>query len=155
MKRHSARAVGAAVLSFVLVAAGCGSTEPVVEVVEDVVFHESLGVDLGEMTRTSSGLYYVDLVEGDGAEAVSGADVAVDYRVRLRTGAFVDSSEGRGPFEFTIDAGGVYAGFNEGVRGMRVGGERKLVLPPALVNDPSLAGLILVFDVELVEVVAP
>ena len=155
MKRISTWTGRAAALALALTVAGCGSTEPIVEVVEDVVFHESLGVDLDAMTRTASGLYYLDVVEGDGTEAVSGSDVAVEYLVRLRTGAFVDSNEGRDPFEFTIDAGGVYQGFNEGVRGMRVGGERKLVLPPDLVNDPSLAGRILVFDVELLDVLEP
>jgi hypothetical protein len=158
-KSERARRASLFAVALAVGLSACGdSTGPTIEVIEDVVFHESLGVDLDAMTRTSSGLYYENLVVGDGAEAVSGSEVAVEYLVRLRTGAFVDSNEGGAPFTFAIDGGGVYEGFNEGVRGMRVGGKRKLVVPPDLVNAATSSGLygrILVFDVELLEIVEP
>lgn len=140
-------------LGAALVLGACSdSTGPTIEVIEDVVFQESLGVDLDEMTRTSSGLYYQDLVVGEGAEAVVGAEVSVAYVVRFRTGEFVDSSE---DFPFVVGDENLYEGFNEGVVGMRVGGQRKVVLPPDLVNDPRIPGRILVFDIELLSVTGP
>lgn len=132
-----------------LVLGACSdSTGPVFERIETALFHESLNVDLDAMTRTESGLYYEDLVVGDGALAEPGSQVMVAYLGRYRSGATFDSGEV--PFE--IDAGGVIPGFNEGVRGMRVGGERKLVIPPGLAYVRRGPEGILIFDVELVSV---
>lgn len=132
-------------------AAACSETTTPLEYerIEDVVFHESLDVDLADMTRTESGLYYQDLAVGDGATAEAGAEVRVSYLLRFRSGETVEAGE----FPFTVDAGGVIPGFNEGVRGMRVGGERKLVIPPALAYGTRGPQGILIFDVELLEVV--
>ncbi len=133
----------------VLVLGACSSaTAPQFERIETALFHESLDVDLEAMTRTDSGLYYQDLVVGDGALAEPGSQVTVAYLVRYRSGATLDSGE----ISFEIDMDQVIAGFNEGVRGMRVGGERKLVIPPQLAYFRRGSEGILIFDVELLAV---
>ena len=121
-------------------------------------FAAGLNVDLAAMTHTLSGLYLQDLVTGGGAEATSGALVTVHYEGWLRDGTKFDSSRDRDqPFGFTLGAGQVIAGWDEGVAGMRIGGTRKLVIPPGLGYGPGGTGAIpgnawLVFDVELLEV---
>jgi FKBP-type peptidyl-prolyl cis-trans isomerase FkpA len=136
--------------------AACGdSTDPLTN--DD--FAPELGVDLDAMTQTASGLYYQDLEIGDGAEAVTGSDATVHYEGFLATGNKFDSSRDRDePFTFAVGIGRVIPGFDEGVSGMRVGGLRKLVIPPELAYGESGAGTVippnatLVFDIELLEV---
>lgn len=113
-------------------------------------FAPSLGINLPQMMKTSSGLYYQDLTAGTGAEAVAGSAVTVDYTVWLPDGKKVDS----GTFPFTLGAHKVVPGFDEGVNGMKVGGVRKLVVPPALGygakgNGPIPGNSVLVFQVKL------
>jgi FKBP-type peptidyl-prolyl cis-trans isomerase FkpA len=107
----------------------------------------------------SSGLQYQDLVLGDGAEAVAGQHVTVHYTGWLTDGSKFDSSiDGGSPFSFSLGAGEVITGWDEGVAGMKVGGTRKLVVPPDLgygrVGYPPVipGNATLVFDVELLEV---
>lgn len=158
MKRtmKGALRASACVLAVAWVAAGCGSdspTEPLpFEEIDEVEFHESLNVDLSAMTVTESGLYYQDLVLGDGELAESGSEVSVHYRLRLRNGQQVESSFEGVPISFTIDQSNIIDGFNEGVHGMRVGGERKLILPPQLAYGVRGPEGILIFDIELMEV---
>jgi FKBP-type peptidyl-prolyl cis-trans isomerase len=111
------------------------------------------------MTRTPSGLRYQDLVKGQGAEAVAGKSVVVHYTGWLPNGEKFDSSRDRNePFSFTLGAGQVIAGWDEGVAGMKVGGRRKLVVPPDLGYGTAGAppdippGATLVFEVELLNV---
>jgi FKBP-type peptidyl-prolyl cis-trans isomerase FkpA len=111
------------------------------------------------MTKTPSGLRYQDLVAGEGAEASAGKSVSVHYTGWLPNGEKFDSSRDRDqPFGFTLGAGQVIAGWDEGVAGMKVGGRRKLVIPPALGYGTAGAppdippGATLVFDVELLNV---
>jgi FKBP-type peptidyl-prolyl cis-trans isomerase len=125
----------------------------------DDSFAPELGVDLDAMTETASGLMYQDLVVGTGDEAQAGDSVSVHYTGWLKDGTEFDSSVGRGqPFVFHLGQGDVIAGWDEGVAGMRVGGQRKLVIPPELgYGDRGAGGVIpggatLVFDVELLEI---
>jgi FKBP-type peptidyl-prolyl cis-trans isomerase len=122
-------------------------------------FSASLGVDTTTMTKASSGLWYSDVVAGQGESAEAGRTVTVHYTGWLPDGTKFDSSRDRGePFAFTLGAGQVIAGWDEGVKGMKVGGRRKLVLPPRLAYGDAGAppaippGAILVFDVEVLKV---
>ncbi|MBD5655226.1 MAG: FKBP-type peptidyl-prolyl cis-trans isomerase [Candidatus Eremiobacteraeota bacterium] len=102
------------------------------------------------------GLKYVDLVVGKGARPTKGQTVRVHYVGTLVDGTKFDSSRDRGqPFEFAIGTGGVIPGWDEGVATMRVGGRRKLIVPPALGYGAQGAGdkippnATLIFDIEL------
>jgi len=112
-----------------------------------------------EEITTPSGLKYLELAVGDGAQAKSGDRVEVHYTGWLLDGTKFDSSVDRGrPFTFPLGAGRVIRGWDEGVAGMKVGGKRKLVIPPGLgYGDRGAGGVIppnatLVFEVELLKV---
>ena len=92
-------------------------------------FSADLGVDTTTMTKAPSGFWYTDVAAGQGAEAEPGRTVRVHYTGWLPNGKKFDSSRDRGePFAFTLGAGQVITGWDEGVKGMKVGGRRKLVL---------------------------
>jgi FKBP-type peptidyl-prolyl cis-trans isomerase FkpA len=105
-----------------------------------------------------------DLVVGAGADAVSGRLLAVHYTGWLynaeepaQKGAQFDSSAGREPLVFTLGAGQVIAGWDMGIPGMKVGGVRRLVIPPSLGygsirNGPIPPNASMVFEIELLEV---
>lgn len=115
------------------------------------------------MNTTPSGLQYEDTVTGSGAEAAKGNNVAVHYTGWLYNngvaGAKFDSSKDRGqPFRFSLGGGQVIRGWDEGVAGMKVGGTRRLVIPPDLGYGTRGAGGVippnatLLFEVELLAV---
>src|SRR5438477_6735582 len=113
---------------------------------------------MAEVT-TPSGLKYEDLVEGTGDAAKMGETVNVHYTGWLTDGKKFDSSKDRGqPFPFPLGAGRVIKGWDEGVQGMKVGGKRKLTIPPQLgYGSRGAAGVIppnaiLVFEVELLKI---
>jgi FKBP-type peptidyl-prolyl cis-trans isomerase FkpA len=100
-----------------------------------------------------------DLVVGSGDEAVTGKRVSVHYTGTLTDGSKFDSSLDRGkPFQFVLGSGQVIKGWDQGVAGMRVGGKRKLTIPPDLGYGargfpPVIpANATLVFEVELLKV---
>lgn len=112
----------------------------------------------GTEIATGSGLKYVDEVVGTGASPAPGKTVVVHYTGKLQNGTIFDSSKNRNqPFEFPIGVGRVIKGWDEGVMSMKVGGKRKLIIPPELGYGAKQAGQIppnstLFFDVELLEV---
>lgn len=125
---------------------------------ETLTYARELKVDLSAMEKRPSGLYVLDLTEGTGQPAASGQVATVHYSGWLADGKPFDSSVGGEPFEFNLGAGQVIAGWDEGVQGMKVGGKRRLVLPPQLGYGDAGAppvippGATLVFDVELLGV---
>lgn len=135
-----------------LLAAACGSDSPTS--IEDTEFAPALGVDLSAMTRTESGLYYRDITVGTGAVAQNGRTVSVYYQGWLASGTRFDGRTSGAPFPFRLGTGEVIRGWDQGVLGMRVGGKRQLVIPPALAYGSEGRGSIppnavLVFEVEV------
>jgi FKBP-type peptidyl-prolyl cis-trans isomerase len=113
----------------------------------------------GKVVTTKSGLKYEDVKVGTGAEAKPGDTVEVHYVGTLKDGKKFDSSRDRGKtFSFKLGAGKVIKGWDEGVAGMKVGGVRKLMIPPELGYGargfpPVIpANADLNFEVELVQV---
>ncbi|TGK79105.1 FKBP-type peptidyl-prolyl cis-trans isomerase [Leptospira noumeaensis] len=100
----------------------------------------------------------IDLVVGKGEEAFSGSYVTVHYVGKLTNGNKFDSSRDRNrPFEFNLGAGEVVKGWDKGIKGMRVGGKRKLIIPPELGYGSKTVGSIpanstLIFEVELLKI---
>lgn len=109
-------------------------------------------------------LQKIDTLAGTGKEAVAGVTAVVNYtgwlyepKAPLQHGAQFDSSVGREPFSFPLGAGRVIPGWDEGVKGMKVGGKRTLIVPASMGYGESGAGPIppnanLIFEVELLEV---
>ena len=115
------------------------------------------------LTTTASGLQYEDTVVGTGAQATRGQSVRVHYTGWLyengEQGSKFDSSKDRGePFIFPLAGGMVIKGWDEGVQGMQIGGQRTLIIPAALGYGARGAGGVippnatLKFDVELLAV---
>ena len=111
-------------------------------------------------TTTDTGLRYTDLETGSGETATgAGQTIIVHYTGWLEDGTKFDSSKDRNePFSFPLDCAFVIPGWDEGVKGMQVGGTRRLIIPPALGYGASGAGGVippnatLVFEIELLEI---
>jgi FKBP-type peptidyl-prolyl cis-trans isomerase FkpA len=112
----------------------------------------------GKPQTTASGVQYWDITTGTGATAVSGKKVTVNYTGWLTSGKQFDTSIGKRPFQFKLGAGQVIQGWDDGVKGMKVGGKRQLRIPPNLGYGSQGAGGVippnatLIFDVELLAV---
>jgi FKBP-type peptidyl-prolyl cis-trans isomerase FkpA len=121
--------------------------------VERTTFAPSLGVHLADMTRRTSGLYVQDLKTGTGAVATSGRSVVVRYTGWLPSGKQFDAGE----ITVTLGAKKTIPAWEEGLLGMRVGGQRRLVVPPNLAYGAAGAGeippnAVLVFEMEMTAV---
>lgn len=111
-----------------------------------------------KVVTNASGLQYVDLIAGTGREAHVGETAIVHYTGWLKDGTKFDSSKDRNePFRFRLGAGRVIKGWDEGVVGMKIGGTRKLIIPPDLGYGARGAGHVippnatLTFQVELLD----
>jgi FKBP-type peptidyl-prolyl cis-trans isomerase len=111
------------------------------------------------MLASSGGLKIEDIKVGTGPEVQSGDTIRIHYNGTLLNGKEFDSSYKRGqPFETRIGVGNVIEGWEMGIPGMKVGGKRKLIIPPALAYGSKAVGNViepnstLVFEVELVEI---
>jgi FKBP-type peptidyl-prolyl cis-trans isomerase len=139
------------------VASGCGSSDK--PTTSSTPSTSSPIKVSGQPTTTPSGLQYWDIVVGTGATATPGSTVKVHYTGFLTTGQKFDSSRDRGePFSFPLGQGQVIKGWDEGVAGMKIGGQRQLRIPPQLGYGAEGAGGVippnatLIFDVELLGV---
>ncbi|HET8908272.1 MAG TPA: FKBP-type peptidyl-prolyl cis-trans isomerase [Ktedonobacterales bacterium] len=113
----------------------------------------------GTPAQLPGGLQYIDVVAGSGDEARAGQNVSVHYTGWLTTGQKFDSSRDRGhPFAFPLGGGRVIQGWDVGVAGMRVGGQRRLIIAPDMGYGPGgyppviPPNATLIFDVELLRV---
>ena len=109
--------------------------------------------------KTASGLEYIEVEAGTGAQAEAGKTVSVHYTGKFQDGKVFDSSVARGePIAFPLGAGRVIKGWDEGIALMKVGGKAQLIIPPDLAYGERGAGGVippnatLVFDVKLVSV---
>jgi len=163
--RSLARFIVVPLLAAVL--AACGGDSPPPEETAfgpaisptDLSYAPELGVDFEEMEQTERGVWLRDVVTGEGDEAVPGRGVRVHYTGFFPDGSSFDTSRGGDAgFRFPLGQGRVIPGWDDGVAGMRVGGERILVIPWDMAYGPSGAGgvippyAVLVFEVELLEV---
>ena len=129
-------------------------------IILSIVLFFGTGCNKGNTEEMGNGLIIEDLVVGEGAEAQDYNKVVVNYTGSLEDGSVFDSSlnPGRGPFTFTLGVGSVIKGWDLGVKGMKVGGKRKLTIPPELgYGDQGAGGVIppgatLIFEVDLLEV---
>jgi FKBP-type peptidyl-prolyl cis-trans isomerase FkpA len=135
-----------ALLAALALVAGCGSDSPTTPILPTAPFS------------------ITDLVVGTGAEATAGRTLTVHYTLWIYDparpddkGTQIETSVGGSPFSFVLGTGNVIQGWHQGFPGMRVGGQRRLILPPNLAygstgNGPIPPNATLVFDVELLAV---
>jgi FKBP-type peptidyl-prolyl cis-trans isomerase len=143
----------AAALALATLLGGCGDGPTGPQVIGDVEFAASLGIDLDRMTKTASGVYIEDVTEGTGDPIQSGAVINIAYTGWLTDGVPFDS----GQFSFTLGESGFIEGWNLGIEGMKLGGRRLIVIPPELgYGDAGRAvipgGSILIFRIDLLTV---
>jgi peptidylprolyl isomerase len=137
------------------------STAPSVTAPDTIIAmaDENLANENQNVVTTPSGLKYIDEVEGSGATPEAGQTVYVHYTGTLENGTKFDSSRDRNrPFSFRLGAGQVIKGWDEGISTMKVGGQRRLIIPPDLGYGARGAGGVippnatLIFDVELLKI---
>ncbi len=144
-------------LTSMVVLSGCGAPASAVPVprIEDAGFAPALGVDLAASTKLTNGEYVRDLTAGTGDAVDIGKTLSVTYTGWLADGTRFDGNEGGKPFVFHYGTGEVITGWDEGLSGMKVGGSRQLIIPPALGYGvrgapPAIpSNAILIFNVSL------
>ncbi|MFI5311336.1 MAG: FKBP-type peptidyl-prolyl cis-trans isomerase [Gemmatimonadales bacterium] len=148
-------------LVLALPLAACSSKSDSVTGPPDIAsttFASALGVNLAASTKTSSGLYYRDITTGAGAAAATGQHLSVRYTGYFTGGAAFDSNtSAAAPYGFTLGAGQVITGWDQGLVGMHVGGRRQLIIPPSLGYGSSTyqsipGNSILIFNVDLISI---
>jgi FKBP-type peptidyl-prolyl cis-trans isomerase FkpA len=148
--------VWATLLVAALSACGDDPMRVELQVIEEVEFAPSLGIDLAAFTKLPSGVYIQDVVVGTGAAAEDGVVVEFSYARYFTHGQRTQT----GSMGFTLgDHDSAIVGLHEGIRGMRAGGERRIIVPPELAyGEEGLvegarvdvpAGWIVIFDVTL------
>ena len=146
-------------LCVLMMAAGCGAAAGTSSALgpESIAFAPSLQVDLSAMERTSDGVYVRDLVVGQGPSVRRGSRVSVHFAGFLPDGTQIDAVAAPSPpVELELGARGVIRGWESGILGMRAGGQRQLVIPPALAYGSRQVGRVppnstLVFVIKLVQ----
>jgi len=124
------------------------------QVIEEIEFASSLGIDLAAMEMLGTGVYIQDLTVGEGAPLVWGDQPRVRFAGWLNDGTGFDSGE----FGFLMGNNQVVPGFEQGIFGMRLGGVRRIIIPPILAYGAQGGGsvppgAVLIFEVEVLEVV--
>ena len=127
--------------------------------VEGTAFASALNVNLSASTKMTNGLYFRDVTVGTGTAAAATNAISVYYVGYLANGNVFDSkSVGTAAFKFTLGAGAVIPGWDQGIVGMKVGGRRQLIIPPSLGYGTNGSGTaippnaVLVFTVDLVSI---
>lgn len=148
------RTVGTLALAAVLSACSTEITQPRLIPIEQTSFAPALGVNLAASTKTPNGAYFRDISVGTGATVANGNLLTVRYTGWLANGVQFDSNTTTG-FQFTLGAGRVIAGWEEGLQGVRVGGTRQLIIPASLGYGSTGVGpipgnAVIVFNVEVV-----
>ncbi|HET6232488.1 MAG TPA: FKBP-type peptidyl-prolyl cis-trans isomerase [Longimicrobiaceae bacterium] len=143
------RAISLAVLALSLAAAAACTTDS-----GGVTDPGPPPVLVGDTVFLANGLKYIDAQVGAGAVVQTGQLAQVHYTGWLLNGTFFDTSLNGSPLTFRVGAAQVIAGWDQGIPGMRVGGRRRLIIPPALGygsagNGPIPPNSTLIFDVEL------
>ena len=121
--------------------AACGPKEPVVisntpASIAEATFADSLDIEIEKFDTNAAGLYWRDLTVGDGAVVQAGQVVSVNYDGRFPDGSPFDASDPGDPIQFPIGVRRVIDGWDQGLVGMKVGGKRQLIIPPALGYGP-------------------
>ena len=146
--------VVASAFSSSLAACSSNSVSTTAPTIESTAFAPVLGVDLAASTKAPSGLYYRDMTVGTGAAVANGQQLSMRYTGWLANGTQFDSNVNGSPLVFRLGTRAVIDGWDLGIVGMKVGGRRQLILPPALgygaAGNGSIPGnAILVFIVDV------
>ena len=158
MRRFARRSFLAGVLGLALPAAGCASKGApawaAAPPIDSTTFSSDLAIDLRQFTKHNAGVYTHDVIRGNGTVAAEGRKVTFRYAAFLPDGTPVETQ--RTPVEAEIGEG-MIRGLRFGISGMRAGGQRRLIVPPALAYGRAQYGKVppnstLVFDVELISV---
>ncbi|HEY0779602.1 MAG TPA: FKBP-type peptidyl-prolyl cis-trans isomerase [Gemmatirosa sp.] len=154
--------LAAAALAAALATAGCRDITSPAQDPTTVAFAPGLGIRLSEFTRDTSGVYYHDDAVGSGPVAVANSTLSYYYTGYLANGRTFGTNQGsQSPLTVVLGAGQVVRGFDRGLLGIRQGGRRHLIIPPALgygnqsSGNTIPAGSVLIFVVDVPVVTPP